>query len=73
MYRMQRPAISPQFVYAHDWEEKDLILFQNRQVLHSVLGAFEEGAVRVFHQCNLAASENEKIEGPNDADKLKYL
>jgi len=57
VYNLQRPAISPQYVYAHDWEEGDLVLFNNRGVLHSVVGAFEDGEVRLFRQCNLAASE----------------
>lgn len=57
VYSLQRPAISPRYVYAHDWEEGDLVLFNNRGVLHSVVGAFEDGEVRIFRQCNLAASE----------------
>jgi alpha-ketoglutarate-dependent taurine dioxygenase len=57
VYKLQRPAISPQYVYAHDWEEGDLVLFHNRGVLHSVVGAFGEGEVRLFRQCNLAAGE----------------
>lgn len=56
IYRLQRPGISPEFVYAHDWEEGDLVLFNNHGVLHSVVGAFAEGEVRLFRQCNLAAS-----------------
>jgi alpha-ketoglutarate-dependent taurine dioxygenase len=57
VYNLQRPAISPQYVYAHDWEEGDLVLFHNRGVLHSVVGAFDDDEVRLFRQCNLAASE----------------
>ncbi|GFF93894.1 putative dioxygenase C576.01c [Aspergillus lentulus] len=57
VYNLQRPAISPQYVYAHDWEEGDLVLFHNRGVLHSVVGAFGDDEVRLFRQCNLAASE----------------
>ncbi|KAL4928628.1 TauD/TfdA family dioxygenase [Aspergillus undulatus] len=57
VYRLQRPAISPKYVYAHDWEEGDLVLFHNRGVLHPVVGAFGEGEVRLFRQCNLAAGE----------------
>lgn len=57
VYSLQRPAISPRYVYAHDWEEGDMVLFNNRGVLHSVVGAFEDGEVRIFRQCNLAASE----------------
>lgn len=57
LYKMQRPAIAPGLVYPHDWREKDLVLFHNRGVLHSVVGSFEQDQVRAFHQCNLAASE----------------
>ncbi|KAF7714020.1 Alpha-ketoglutarate-dependent xanthine dioxygenase [Penicillium ucsense] len=57
VYQLQRPGISPQFVYAHDWEEGDLVLFNNRGLLHSVVGAFKPDEVRLFRQCNLAASE----------------
>lgn len=57
VYKLQRPAISPQFVYPHDWEEGDLVLFNNRGLLHSVVGAFKPDEVRIFRQCNLAASE----------------
>lgn len=56
VYRMQRPAIAPGNVYAHDWQEGDLVLFHNRGVIHSVVGAFAEEEVRLFRQCNIAAS-----------------
>lgn len=56
IYKLQRPAISPQYVYPHDWMEDDLVLFNNRGVLHSVVGAFKPDEVRLFRQCNLAAS-----------------
>ncbi|KAH9914636.1 Clavaminate synthase-like protein [Epithele typhae] len=58
LYKMQRPAIAPNLVYPHDWQEKDLVLFHNRGVLHTVVGAFTPETVRAFHQCNLAASED---------------
>jgi alpha-ketoglutarate-dependent taurine dioxygenase len=47
---MQRPAIAPSLVYPHDWNEKDLVIFHNRGVLHSVVGAFAPDQVRAFHQ-----------------------
>ncbi|KAK0722156.1 TfdA family taurine catabolism dioxygenase TauD [Lasiosphaeria miniovina] len=56
VHRLQRPGIAPGLVYAHDWEEGDLVLFHNRGVLHSVVGAFAEHEVRLFRQCNVAAS-----------------
>ena len=57
VYRLQRPAIAPPFVYAHDWQEGDLVIFHNRGVLHSVVGAFAEDEVRLFRQCNIAGSK----------------
>jgi len=57
VYELQRPAIAPKYVYAHDWQEGDMVLFNNHGVLHSVVGAFAEDEVRLFRQCNMAASE----------------
>lgn len=70
LYKMQRPAIAPQLVYPHDWHERDLVLFHNRGVLHTVVGAFTKDQVRAFHQCNLAASDDP--EGPNAEDVKKW-
>jgi alpha-ketoglutarate-dependent taurine dioxygenase len=62
VYRLQRPAISPRYVYAHDWKEGDCVLFNNQGVLHSVVGAFRPEEKRLFRQCNMASSEG--ITGP---------
>jgi len=70
LYKMQRPAIAPQLVYPHEWKEEDLVLFHNRGLLHSVVGALKPDQVRVFHQCNLAASDVPV--GPTDDDVLKW-
>ncbi|KAI6015667.1 Clavaminate synthase-like protein [Pisolithus marmoratus] len=70
LYRMQRPAIAPQLVYPHDWQERDLVLFHNRGVLHTVVGAFKPDQVRAFHQCNLAASD--VPQGPSESDVFKW-
>ena len=56
VYRLQRPGIAPDRVYAHDWAEGDLVIFHNRGVIHSVVGAFAEDEVRLFRQCNIAGS-----------------
>ncbi|KAH9825511.1 Clavaminate synthase-like protein, partial [Teratosphaeria destructans] len=56
VHRLQRPGIAPALVWAVDWEEGDLALFDNHGVLHSVTGSFEPEEVRIFRQCNLAAS-----------------
>ncbi|TFK24259.1 alpha-ketoglutarate dependent xanthine dioxygenase [Coprinopsis marcescibilis] len=66
LYKMQRPAIAPPLVYPHNWSEKDLVLFHNRGVLHTVVGAFKQETVRAFHQCNLAASDEPA--GPSSED-----
>ncbi|KIP01365.1 hypothetical protein PHLGIDRAFT_20676 [Phlebiopsis gigantea 11061_1 CR5-6] len=70
LYKMQRPAIAPSLVYPHDWHEKDLVLFHNRGVLHTVVGAFAPDQVRAFHQCNLAASDDPV--GPSAEDMAKW-
>lgn len=70
LYRIQRPGIAPNLVFAADWEEGDLVLFHNRGVLHSVTGAFAPSELRMFHQCNLAASSDPV--GPDADDVAKY-
>jgi len=57
VHRLQRPGIAPELVYPVNWEEGDLALFNNHGVLHSVTGSFKPEEVRIFRQCNLAASE----------------
>lgn len=64
VHRLQRPGIDPNLVYAHDWEEGDFVLFHNRGLLHSVVGAFAEDEVRLFRQCNIAGSQ--LPHGPGD-------
>ncbi|KAJ5678865.1 hypothetical protein N7462_007109 [Penicillium macrosclerotiorum] len=57
LYRLQRRAIDPQYIYTHDWEEGDLVLFNNHGVMHSIVGSFKDGLeVRLFRQCNMAGS-----------------
>ena len=56
VHGLQRPGIAPQYVYAHNWQRGDLVLFNNHGVLHSVVGAFREDEVRLFRQCNMAAT-----------------
>jgi hypothetical protein len=50
--------------------ERDLVLFHNRGVLHTVVGAFTPDQVRVFHQCNLAASDEPA--GPSEEDVKQW-
>ncbi|KAI8074194.1 taurine catabolism dioxygenase [Gongronella butleri] len=58
LYKFQRPAISPENVYTHEWQDGDFVLFHNRGVLHSVVGSLKDTDTRIFHQCNLASAED---------------
>ena len=57
LYDLMRPAIAPSHVYAHTWRPGDLVIFNNRGLWHSVVGSLRPAEQRVYHQCNLAASE----------------
>lgn len=57
IHRLQRPGIAPERVWCVDWDAGDLVLFNNHGVLHTVTGSFKPDEVRIFRQCNLAASE----------------
>jgi alpha-ketoglutarate-dependent taurine dioxygenase len=57
LYALMRPAIAPSRVYAHPWRPGDLVIFNNRGLWHSVVGSLRSDDLRVYHQCNLAASE----------------
>ena len=50
--------------------ENDLIIFHNRGVLHSVVGALNQNQIRIHHQCNLAASDGPL--GPSAEDIRLY-
>ncbi|KAI9316283.1 taurine catabolism dioxygenase [Dichotomocladium elegans] len=56
LYKIQRPAINPENVYAHEWKDGDLVFFHNRGVLHSVVGSLKETDIRIFQQCNMASA-----------------
>jgi alpha-ketoglutarate-dependent taurine dioxygenase len=57
LHTLMRPAIAPENVYAHAWRAGDLVIFNNRGVWHSVVGALAPSDLRIYHQCNLASSE----------------
>jgi alpha-ketoglutarate-dependent taurine dioxygenase len=57
VHRLQRPGIAPELVLGINWEEGDMAIFNNHGVLHTVTGSFLPGEVRIFRQCNMAASE----------------
>jgi len=53
---LMRPGIAPPRVLAHEWKSGDMVIFNNRAVLHTVTGTLKPTDVRIFHQCNLAAT-----------------
>ncbi|KAI8874645.1 Clavaminate synthase-like protein, partial [Backusella circina FSU 941] len=57
LYEMQRPAINPENVFAHEWADGDMVIFHNRGVLHSVVGSLKDTDSRVFHQCNISSAD----------------
>jgi xanthine dioxygenase len=57
VHDLMRPGIAPHKVYAHAWRPGDLVIFNNRGVWHTVVGALRPTDHRVYHQCNLASSE----------------
>lgn len=57
LYKIQRPGISPENVYAHEWKDGDFVIFHNRGVLHSVVGSLRDDDFRLFHQCNIASAD----------------
>ncbi|KAF7436160.1 hypothetical protein PC9H_002986 [Pleurotus ostreatus] len=70
LHKMQRPGIAPELIYPHDWKDKDLMLFHNRGVIHTAVGTLNADQVRVFHQCNLAASDDPA--GPTTEDVERW-
>ncbi|ORY96292.1 taurine catabolism dioxygenase [Syncephalastrum racemosum] len=58
LYKIQRPAINPENVFAHEWRDGDFVIFHNRGVLHSVVGSLKDTDVRIFHQCNMASAQD---------------
>lgn len=71
LYKMQRPAINPENVYAHEWKDGDMVIFHNRGVLHSVVGSLKDTDIRIFQQCNMASAA-EPIP-PTEEDMAPYL
>lgn len=65
-----RPGIAPSRVLAHDWREGDFCIFSNRTVTHTVCGTLKPTDVRVYTQCNLAASDAPAVLSPEQTARL---
>ncbi len=49
-------ATTPELVYRHEWEVGDLVIWDNRGVLHRAL-PYDSGSARDMHRCTLAGDE----------------
>ncbi len=47
-------------------QKKDLMLWNNRGLMHTVVGHFAKDQIRLFHQCNLAASDAPLVPSEDD-------
>jgi alpha-ketoglutarate-dependent taurine dioxygenase len=75
VYSMQRKIYAAENIYAHRWEEGDLVIFHNRGVMHSITGQLakykeEENKRRMLWQCTMTSTSAPKpfreYEGVND-------
>jgi alpha-ketoglutarate-dependent taurine dioxygenase len=60
-HKLTSKVYTPENIYAHRWEEGDLVIFHNRGVLHSIMGELsgatdnEDPEKRLFWQCSMAS------------------
>lgn len=53
---LQKKVYAPENIYAHRWQEGDLVMFHNRGVMHSISGQLAGlEAKRLLWQCNMAS------------------
>lgn len=56
-HNLLRKVYAADNIYAHRWEQGDLIIFHNRGVMHSITGQLAESKEkRLLWQCSLAGS-----------------
>lgn len=62
-HQLTRRVYAPENIYAHRWQEGDLVIFHNRGVLHSITGELggppgdgdSDPEKRLFWQCTMAS------------------
>ncbi|PWY82024.1 alpha-ketoglutarate dependent xanthine dioxygenase [Aspergillus heteromorphus CBS 117.55] len=60
VYNMQKKIYAPENIYAHRWEEGDVVIFHNRGVMHSITGQLsqyreDEDKKRILWQCTMTS------------------
>lgn len=53
---LNRHATKPEFVYRHQWRENDLLIWDNRCLLHQALGDFDETQIRHLERTTVKGS-----------------
>ncbi|KAK8066203.1 Clavaminate synthase-like protein [Apiospora hydei] len=60
-HKLTSKVYTPENIYAHRWQEGDLVIFHNRGVLHSITGELthpsgeSDPEMRLFWQCTMAS------------------
>lgn len=65
VYAMQKKIYQAENIYAHRWQEGDLVIFHNRGVMHSITGQLakykkEEDKKRLLWQCTMTSGKAPK-------------
>ncbi|KAJ5565191.1 hypothetical protein N7513_001433 [Penicillium frequentans] len=80
VYNMQKKIYAAENIYAHRWEEGDLVIFHNRGVMHSITGQLsqhkhDEDKKRMLWQCTMTSVTPPKpfrsYEGVNDTGYVR--
>ncbi|CRL29300.1 Taurine catabolism dioxygenase TauD/TfdA [Penicillium camemberti] len=75
VYKMQSKIYAVENIYAHHWQEGDVVIFHNRGVMHSITGQLakykeQEDKRRLLWQCTMTSTTPPKpfrdYEGVND-------
>ncbi|OQD85085.1 hypothetical protein PENANT_c011G06737 [Penicillium antarcticum] len=61
VYNMQKKIYAAENIYAHRWQEGDVVIFHNRGVMHSITGQLakykeEEDRKRMLWQCTMTST-----------------
>ena len=61
VYKMQSKIYAAENIYAHHWQEGDVVIFHNRGVMHSITGQLakykeEEDKRRLLWQCTMTST-----------------
>ncbi|KAJ5747290.1 uncharacterized protein N7511_008986 [Penicillium nucicola] len=80
VYNMQKKIYAAENIYAHKWQEGDVVIFHNRGVMHSITGQLakykeEEDKKRMLWQCTMTSTTPPKpfreYKGVNDTGYVR--